>query len=44
MLNTLSIEAEEAGEVVSLPARSAKSGFTPYTVTPFHQVFGEMEI
>ena len=44
MLNTLSIDAEYAGDVVSLFTRSAKAGSTPQTAAPCHQVCGEMLI
>ena len=41
---TLSIDAEDAGDVVSLCNRSAKAGSTPQTAAPCHQVCGEMLI
>jgi len=36
VLNTLSIDAEVTGDVVSLFARSAKVGSTPQTTAPFY--------
>ena len=41
---TLSIDAEDAGDVVSLCTRSAKAGSTPQPAAPSHQVCGEMLI
>jgi len=41
VLKTLSIDA---GDVVSLCARSAKAGATPHTAAPCHQVCVEMPI
>ena len=36
VLNTLSLDAQDAGDVVSLCTRSAKAGSTPQTAAPRH--------
>jgi len=38
--NTFPIDAEDAGDFVSLCARSAKAGSTPQTAVACHQVCG----
>jgi len=43
VLNTLSIDAEDAGDVVSLYARSTKAESTLQAAAPCHQVCGDQD-